>query len=91
MRIDVSIPSLLEDCTGGRRRFSLDAATLDEALVRLNTTYPLLRHHLYDEAEQLRQHVLLFFNDQNVARLERLDLPLRSGDRLAVLQNVSGG
>ena len=91
MKIDVSVPALLADCTGGRTRFPLEATTLEEALRRLLTTHPLLRLHLYDEREQLRRHVLLFFNDQNVARLERLDVPLQYGDRLAVLQNVSGG
>lgn len=91
MAVSVSIPSLLEDCVGGRTRFSVDGATLAEALDALLTTYPLLRLHLYDEAQRLRKHVLLFYNDQNIARLERLDMPLRPGDRLTVLQNVSGG
>jgi molybdopterin synthase sulfur carrier subunit len=91
VRVDVNIPTLLGDCTGGHTRFSLEAATLAEALQRMVTTYPLLHLHLYDEAEHLRRHLLIFFNEQNVARLPHLDLPLQQGDRIAVLQNVSGG
>ncbi|WP_020574436.1 MoaD/ThiS family protein [Actinopolymorpha alba] len=69
----------------------LRRATLAEAVDRLLATYPLLRLHLYDETNHLRPHVLIYFNDANIAWFERLDLPLKAGDRLTILQNVSGG
>ncbi|MBI3970727.1 MAG: MoaD/ThiS family protein [Chloroflexi bacterium] len=89
--IKVCVPSLLRDCAGNQTHFSLEACTLDEAIQVLLETYPLLRFHLYDEADRLRQHVLMYYNDQNISWLERLDVPLRPGDELRVLQNVSGG
>lgn len=91
MRLDVSIPPMLRDCARGQTRFEIAAGTLDEGLRRLFETYPLLRVHLYDEAERLRQHVLIFFNGESVAWLDRLDIPIRTGDRLTILQAVSGG
>lgn len=91
MEIEVSVPSLLMDCIGGTTSRSLKADTLQEAIDTLFSEYPLLRRHVYTEAGALRQHVLLYYNDQNIAWLERLDLPLRPGDRLLVLQAVSGG
>ena len=91
VRIEVSVPSLLLDCTGGQKRFTLEAATLHGAIRRLLATYPLLRLHLYDEAGHLRPHVLYYLNDENVAWLKGKDVPLRAGDQLSVLQNVSGG
>jgi molybdopterin converting factor small subunit len=89
--IEVSVPTILRDCTGGHNQVTIEAATLAEALERLNETYPLLRVHLYDEAEQLRPHVQLFYNQESTRWLERLDVPLRPGDRLEILQAVSGG
>jgi molybdopterin synthase sulfur carrier subunit len=91
VEIGVQIPSLLRDCAGDRTRFTLVARTLQEAVDRLLETYPLLRLHLYDEADRLRPHVLIYFNDANIAWLDRFDVPLTAGDRLTVLQNVSGG
>lgn len=91
MQLEVSIPSMLRDCTRNQTRFRLSAGTLEEALRRLLETYPLLRVHLYDEAERLRQHVLIFYNEENTAWFERLDVPLHPGDRLTILQAVSGG
>jgi molybdopterin converting factor small subunit len=91
MRIEVNVPSLISDCTGGQVTFWLDADTLEEALQRLLQTYPLLRTHLYDEAMKLRQHVLIYYNEDSIDWLERRDVPLKHGDRLTVFQAVSGG
>jgi molybdopterin converting factor small subunit len=91
MKIEVTIPSLLADSTGGKRRFHLEAATLAGALDRLLEERPLLRPHLYDEAMRIRKHVLIFFNDENVATLSTREIPLKAGDRLQVIQAVSGG
>jgi molybdopterin synthase sulfur carrier subunit len=91
MQVEVTVPSLLSDCTNNQACFFLEAGTLEEALQRLLQTYPLLRIHLYDEQERLRPHVLIYYNDESIAWLERLDLPLQPRDRLHVLQAVSGG
>jgi molybdopterin synthase sulfur carrier subunit len=91
VQIEVTVPALLADCTGGRRQFPLVAETLADALQRLLEACPRLRPHLYDEAMQLRRHVLVFYNDDNLATITDRSLPLRAGDRLLVLQAVSGG
>ena len=89
--VQVHIPGLLRDCTGGRASFTVEAETLDAALRRVLDVYPLLRVHLYDESGHLRRHVLIFHNDESIKRMSRLDVPLRDGDRLQVVQAVSGG
>ena len=91
VEVEVRVPALLREFTGGQRRFTLRAATLAEAIAALTQVYPLLRVHLYTERGDLRQHVLMFYNDDNIKWLERLDIPLRPGDRLSVVQAVSGG
>ncbi len=57
----------------------------------MSEQYPLLHIHLYQEDGQLRPHVLIFYNDESIKWLERRDLPLQRGDRLQVVQSVSGG
>ncbi|MFK7692952.1 MoaD/ThiS family protein [Paenibacillus sp. HJGM_3] len=91
MVIEVSVPGLLADCTGGRSRFPLEADTLQEALDRLFAEYPLLKRHVFAENGELRKHVLLCYNEDNLAWLASKDIPLKAGDRLHVLQLVSGG
>lgn len=89
--IEVTVPGLLAEFTGGRRHFSLEAGTLAEALKGLLEQHPLLRPHLYDETGRLRKHVLIFYNEDNLSTIRDRNLPLRAGDQLQVLQAVSGG
>jgi sulfur-carrier protein len=89
--IEVRVPGLLRPCTDNQGRFTLEAATLEEAMQRLLATYPRLRVHLFDEQGAQRRHILFFYNDQDMRKLERQDFPLRPGDRLSVVQAVSGG
>ncbi len=91
MQIEVRVPALLRGCTKDQTRFALEATTLAEALARLVEEYPLLRRHLYTETGEVRQHVLIFYNDDNIKWLEHLDVPLKLGDRVSVVQAVSGG
>jgi molybdopterin synthase sulfur carrier subunit len=91
MQIEVTVPPLLTDCTKGQVKFTLVAETLEEAMNTLLVTYPLLRTHLYDEDDKLRQHVLICYNNENIAWLDHLNVPLQKGDQLIVYQAVSGG
>ncbi|HEV2472313.1 MAG TPA: MoaD/ThiS family protein [Chthonomonadales bacterium] len=91
VEVTVTIPALLADCTGGQSTFTLEAATLAGALERMRQTYPLLRLHLYEESGRLRQHVVIFYNGENSRRLDQQETSLQPGDRIEVLQAVSGG
>ncbi|HEY0826781.1 MAG TPA: MoaD/ThiS family protein [Bacilli bacterium] len=91
MHIEISVPSLLSDCTNGQVKFSVEAEKLKDALSKMLETYPLLRKHLYNEEGDLRQHVLIYYNSENIVQMERLDITLQPGDRIHVLQAVSGG
>ena len=91
VQIEVRVPTMLRSCTNQQARFSLEATTLQDALARLVQEYPLLRRHLYDDAGIQRQHVLIFYNEDNIKWMEHLDVPLKKGDCVSVVQAVSGG
>jgi sulfur-carrier protein len=91
VEIELTVPGLLTDCVGGQRTVSLRGATLGEAIRVMNDTYPRLAGHLYRENGQLRPHVLLFYNEDNVKVIPDLNIELKPGDRLQILQAVSGG
>lgn len=91
MRIPVTVPSLLADCTGGARDVTVEATTLQGALDALVAAYPLLRPHLFDESGALRTHVNVFLNDDNARWLDDWNAELAPGDTVTVIQAVSGG
>lgn len=91
MDIEVTLPPLLRDSVNGRYPVRIAGRTLDEALSALREEHPLLRVHLYDERGRTRPHVLIYLNGDNISWLDSLDVPLRPGDQIHVLQAVSGG
>lgn len=91
MRIEVIIPGILRDSVGGRTKFAIEADTLAEALQVIQKDYPILRVHIWDDFGNLRQHVLIFHNDTSTRWIKDQSLPLKEGDRLQVVQAISGG
>jgi molybdopterin converting factor small subunit len=89
MRIDVHIPSLLQ-ASIGVATIAIDAATVREALAQMRA-HPKLGPLIFDEANTIRRHVLVFVNDTATKHLPSLDVALAEGDRIAVVQAVSGG
>jgi molybdopterin synthase sulfur carrier subunit len=84
-------PRILRDCTEGRAQVELDADRFGSAFEAIRNHWPVLATHVFAETGALRPHVLLLHNDQLTAREPRLDAPLAPGDRLAIVQAVSGG
>lgn len=90
-QVTVRLPALLTEATGGRKRLAVDADTVQGAIDRLLAEHPALKVHLFEESGALRPHVNLFYNDDDVRRLQSLQVPARDGDALTVMQAVSGG
>lgn len=91
MQIEVGVPGLLRDCTEGQSRVVVEAESLAAALERVFSSYPLLRLHVFDDSGKRRRHVLIYFNQENIDWLDDLNVALKPGDRLDILQAVSGG
>lgn len=91
VEIPVSLPSLLRPAVQGQAEVPTAGETLEEALQELLRRYPLLGPHLYGEDGTLREHVNIFWNDQNIRWLADTAAPLNPGDSITILQAVSGG
>ena len=90
--VTVAIPMLLGNATGNAREVQVRGATLQACLDDLLAKHPLLRSHLFEERGELRKHVVILYNDQNTRWLDSLeDVAIQPGDRITILQAVSGG
>lgn len=89
--VTLEVPALLSDATDGATRLSLSADRLSTALVELRQRWPVLATHVLNDAGELRPHVLLLLNGQCTRWLTTPDADLSPGDRLTILQAVSGG
>ena len=89
-KVTIALPSMLAGVLGGVRRIEATGDTWPTALEDAFRKLPGLRVHVYDESGALRRHVLCFVNDVNT-RFGDAPVRLRDGDRILIMQAVSGG
>ena len=90
-RVTLDVPRILRDCTDGRSPLDLEAERLDAVRTAIRARWPLLVTHVWTETGELRPHVLLLHNDRLTRGTDPREIPLADGDRLAIVQAVSGG
>ena len=84
----MTIPTPLEEYTGGIRKVEAIGATLDELLRDLDLRYPGIRFRMIDEQDQIRPHIKVFVNTE----LERsLGTSLKPQDEVIIVAALSGG
>ena|SRR5215813_10353558 len=91
--INVNVTGFLTEFTDGRHLITLDtrAGTVGEALAELWNLHVGLRDRVLNEQGQVRLHVNIFLNDENIRRQQALATPLHEGDEITILPSVSGG
>jgi molybdopterin synthase sulfur carrier subunit len=85
---DVHLPGTLTTLFPGlSRHVDVDAATVGEAIERLNQDWPGLRDRLCEPGPSLRGHIHVYVNRERGT----LETPLENGSRLDVIAAISGG
>jgi len=90
MAIEVSIPTILRQYTGGEKTVAGKGATVAELLSDLDVRHPGLAGRIAD-GHGLRRFVNVYVNDEDVRFLGGLETPLADGDNVTVLPAVAGG
>jgi molybdopterin converting factor small subunit len=85
---ELHLPSTLSPLFPGLpRRLEVDAATVDEALDRLEAQWPGFRDRLCEPGPALRQHIHVYVDRQRA----NLDTALEARSRVDVIAAISGG
>lgn len=90
MSIEVRIPTILRQYTGGAKAIPGSGATLAEVIDDLESRHPGLRDRLVDD-KGLRRFVNVYLNDEDVRFLAGLQTEVADGDSVTVLPAVAGG
>jgi molybdopterin converting factor small subunit len=69
------------------RRLQLDAATVEDALDRLDEQWPGFRDRLCEPGPALRRHIHVYDDRERAG----LDTPLEARSRVDVITAISGG
>ena len=84
LHLPVTLPPLFRDLP---RRLDVDAATVDEAITRLDEQWPGLRDRLCEPGPVLRRHINVYVDGHRAG----LDAALEPGSRVDVIAAISGG
>ncbi len=91
MAIEVRIPTILRQYTGGAKSVEGAGETIGELLTDLDARYPGLRARLVTDEGGLHRFVNVYVNDEDVRFLGALDAKLNDGDSVTILPAVAGG
>ena len=84
VHLPTTLPPLFENLP---RRLDVDAATVDEAIERLNEQWPGMRDRLCEPGPVLRPHINVYVDRERAG----LETPLEPASRVDVLAAISGG
>ncbi len=93
MAILFYIPGPLQEHTEGQSQVNIDApgGTLGEVLAVLWQKYPGLRDRVVTEQGDVRQHVNIFINDENMRDCGGFKATVKHGAAITIVPAVSGG
>ncbi len=90
-QVTVQLHGPFREFAGGSKSLDVDGASVGEALRALVTAIPALGERLRDERGELREHINVFVNSDEMRWLEGERTPLRDGDLVHVMPALSGG
>jgi sulfur-carrier protein len=91
MAIEVRVPTILRQYTGGQKAVSGSGDTIADLLTDLDSRYPGLRARLVTPEGGLHRFVNVYVNDEDVRFLGALDAKVSDGDTVTILPAVAGG
>lgn len=90
MNVQVLVPQILRQHTGGVKTVVSQGKTVREVLDTLEKNYPGIRDRLLD-GKDLRRFVNIYRNDEDIRFLKHLDTEVQDGDVISILPAVAGG
>ena len=93
MAITVELPAALQAYAGGTREVTLDdrCGTVGDAIGALARRHAGVTDRVVDERGELRRHVNVFVDGDNIRFLAGFDTAVRDGSTIVIVPAVSGG
>ncbi|HEY5087949.1 MAG TPA: MoaD/ThiS family protein [Gemmatimonadaceae bacterium] len=96
MAITVEIPSALRRYTHGNADLVIDTiecpcASIDGALDAVRSEWPGVMERIMTEQGELRPHVNVFVNGENIRYADGLRTPIEDPSTITILAAISGG
>jgi sulfur-carrier protein len=90
MAIEVRVPTILRNYTGGQKAVNAQGGTLAQLIDDVESNNPGVKERLVDDAG-LRRFINVYVNDEDVRFTGGLDTEVSDGDTVVILPAVAGG
>ncbi|MDB6035365.1 MAG: molybdopterin synthase subunit MoaD [Verrucomicrobiales bacterium] len=87
----VRIPTPLRKLTNNEEVVEVDAATIADAILELQTRFPGIRERLVDESGAVRRFVNVYVNEEDIRFLQNQQTSLKDGDEISIIPAIAGG
>ncbi len=91
MAVSVLIPTPLRGLTAGQDSVDVQADTVSDLVVQLESAYPGMGGRLKGDDGALRRFINIYVNDEDVRFLQGADTPLKDGDQVSIVPAIAGG
>jgi sulfur-carrier protein len=87
----VRIPTPLRKLTNNEELIEINAATIGEAIIELQTRFPGIQERLVDDKGEVRRFVNVYVNEEDIRFLKNRETPLHDGDEISIIPAIAGG
>lgn len=87
----VRIPTPLRKLTNNEELIEVDAATIGDAIIELQSRFPGIQERLVDDKGEVRRFVNVYVNEEDIRFLQNRATPLKDGDEISIIPAIAGG
>ena len=85
------IPTPLRRFTDSQAVIQLEGGTVAELLSALAAQHTTINEQLYDAQGQLKRHIAVFVNEDDIRDLQGVATPLSARDEVSIIPAIAGG
>ena len=87
----VRIPTPLRKLTNNEELVEVNAATIGDVIMELQTRYPGIKDRLLDENGSIRRFVNVYVNEEDIRFLQNQQTAIKDGDEISIIPAIAGG
>ena len=87
----VRIPTPLRKLTNNEEVVEVNASTIGDAIVELQSRFPGIKERLVDDNGEVRRFVNVYVNEEDIRFLQNQQTPLKDGDEISIIPAIAGG
>jgi sulfur-carrier protein len=87
----IRIPTPLRKLTNNEELIEVNALTIGDAIIELQTRFPGIQERLLDDSGAVRRFVNVYVNEEDIRFLQNQETALKQSDEVSIIPAIAGG